>query len=103
MNMSVSNKKNELEKNELEKNELEKNELEKVLIREMLGITQEESGNYFIRLKERKRIIERESNIIHNPEIICTCLKKATNGLDINFLHICDLKRLVLGMFYYNT
>ena len=94
---------NKLETNELETNVLQRKEQEKVLIREMLGITQEESGNYFIRLKERNRIIEWESNIIHNPEIICTCLKKAMNGLDINYLHLCDLKRLVLGMFYYNT
>ena len=108
--MSLAKKKNDvqlktnnLETNDLKTNDLKTNEQEKVLIREMLGITQEESRNYFIRLKERNRIIEWESNIIHNPEIICTCLKKAMNGLDINYLHLCDLKRLVLGMFYYNT
>lgn len=76
---------------------------EKQMIREMVGIAEEECGNYFIQLIERDRVLEKKLNIIHNPEIIYICLKNAMNGLEFNCLHISEVKRLILGVFYYNS
>ncbi len=71
--------------------------------KELLGVSTAESNYYFFRLIERDRIVEKESNIIHNPEVISICLIKAMNGHDINYLPISEIKRLILSIFYYES